>query len=47
MTGKNGKKWPENDMQNVRARQVQQLDAYILRINGMVGKLSGLGHDEL
>jgi len=32
---------------NVRARQAEQLDAYILRIKGMVGKMNGLGHDEL
>jgi len=45
--GKNGIKWPENDMQNVRDRVAEQLDAYILRIKGTVGTMSGLGHDEL
>jgi hypothetical protein len=34
-------------MQNVKERRAEQLDAYILRIKGVVGRMSGLGHDEL
>ena len=33
-------------MQNVRDRQAKQLDAYILRINGVVGAMDVLGHQE-
>jgi len=40
--------WPENDMQNVKDRVAEQLDAYILRIKGVIGKMKGLGsHEEL
>jgi hypothetical protein len=48
IVGKDGIKWPENDMQNVKDRIAEQLDAYILRVKGVVGKMQGLSHhDEL
>jgi hypothetical protein len=34
-------------MQNVRDRVAEQLDAYMIRIEGQVGKSPHLGHDEL
>ena len=36
--------WLENDMLNAKDRRA---DAYILRIKRVVGKMSGLSHDEL
>jgi len=48
LLGKDGIKWPENDSQDLKSRLAEQLDAYILRIKGVVGKMRGLSlHDEL
>ena len=46
--GKDGIKWPENDSQDIKSRLAEKLDAYILRIKGVVGKMTGLSlRDEL